>query len=290
MYGPIIRSTATDVALHRAPQFPPSMWNVSESFNNNFPTTTNHVEAWHRRLTTLLVIDHPAFFTCLHKIREEQRHTEVQIMRAETGFRRQRQRRSMTEHSRRLTTLMADLSSGRKDVAAFLRGVSHSFGRITLVDGDLEEGNAADGNMGNDVTTDEVPSASSVSEVSPPPERRRRLRDLPARRAAASTVARAAVPTQREEGLAVERMNRSEVTGNILPASHLVLQPPSTDCPVCLARQADTAIISCGHCVCISCINQIMSIRNNLTVASSPKRCPMCRIDIRDFMRIHFAV
>jgi len=39
--------------------FHPAMWNVAELFQHDLPTT-NHVEAWHRRLQTLIAIDHHA--------------------------------------------------------------------------------------------------------------------------------------------------------------------------------------------------------------------------------------
>ena len=117
----------TRVTMHKEPMFPPKLWNVSDRFLNGLPTTSNHVEAWHRRFQCLLVIDHPSFYTCLHKIRQEQRRTEIQCLRLSSGFRRKRQRRSMTEHTRRLTTLVEDHRSGRKPILAFWRGVAHSF-------------------------------------------------------------------------------------------------------------------------------------------------------------------
>jgi len=89
----------------------------------------NRVEAWHRRIQAHIVVDHPALFTCLHKIGQEQRHTEVENIRLETGFRKKRQRRSMTEQHLRLITLTTDFESGRKNVATFLQGVAHAFSR-----------------------------------------------------------------------------------------------------------------------------------------------------------------
>jgi len=119
--GPVARSarTRTNHVVHRPPMFHPTMWNVAELFKHDLPTTNNHVETWHRRLQTLIAIDHPSFYACLHKLRQEQRHTEVAIMRSNSGFRRQRQRRSVTENTLRLTTLMSDLRCGRKDLTVF---------------------------------------------------------------------------------------------------------------------------------------------------------------------------
>ena len=62
--GPVARSagTRTNHVVHRPPMFHPAMWNVAELFEHDLPTTNNHVEAWHRRLQTLIAIDHPSFY------------------------------------------------------------------------------------------------------------------------------------------------------------------------------------------------------------------------------------
>jgi len=88
-----------------------------------------HVVAWHCRIQALIVVNHPAFFTCLRKIRQEQRHTEMENIKLENGFQKKLQRRSMTEQHLRLTTIMTDFECGRKNVATFLRGVAHAFSR-----------------------------------------------------------------------------------------------------------------------------------------------------------------
>ena len=46
--GPVIRGTGDNV-VRRAPLFPPTLWNVTDRFENDFPTTNNYTEAWHRR-------------------------------------------------------------------------------------------------------------------------------------------------------------------------------------------------------------------------------------------------
>ena len=124
--GPVIRTTTANENVHTPPMFPPNMWSVANRFESELPTS-NHVEAWHRRLQTIIVTDHPSFYTCLHKLRQEQRHTELAIQRADEGFRPKPKRRSMSEHNRRLVSLMSDLQCGRKDTATFLRGVGHVF-------------------------------------------------------------------------------------------------------------------------------------------------------------------
>ena len=145
--GAVLRTTTDNVVKHRPPMFPAQTWNIAERFEQGMPTTSNHVEAWHHRVQTLIVTDHPSFYGCLRKLREEQRHTEVAIMRAENGFRSTNRRRSVTEHHQRLSALMADLKCSKKDLKSFLRGVAHSFGRYGLND----EHNDDDLEMGDDV-------------------------------------------------------------------------------------------------------------------------------------------
>ena len=63
-------------------------------------------------------------------------------------------------------------------------------------------------------------------------------------------------------------------------------QVKTRSCPVCLNNDADTVLTPCGHCACITCINQLMSA----PLASGKKPCPVCRSDIRDVVRLRFAV
>ena len=58
-------------------------------------------------------------------------------------------------------------------------------------------------------------------------------------------------------------------------------------CPICLSNATDIALISCGHCACISCVNTLMWVP---LANGSMHLCPVCRSDIRDFVRIRFAV
>jgi len=102
------------------------------------------------------------------------------------------------------------------------------------------------------------------------PARRRRLRDLPVRRA---TAAAAAAP------LTTAVIAPAATPG---PAASLI-----ASCPVCLEGQADTAVIPCGHCTCSRCMNLLMS---NNTERSVSHKCPVCRAPVRDIMRLHFSM
>ena len=107
--------------------------------------------------------------------------------------------------------------------------------------------------------------------------KRRRLRDLPVRRAAASLATATSTAAA-----SVERV---------------VVAPPANEasdttkaCPVCLTNSADVALIPCGHCVCVRCIDQITSMPSVNPDNPQPKTCPVCRIHIRDKLRLHFVL
>ena len=67
--GTVLRGSG-DTTVRRLPMFPPTLWNVRDRFLSRLPTTNNHVEAWHRRLQSLIVVDHPAFYKCLNMLRK----------------------------------------------------------------------------------------------------------------------------------------------------------------------------------------------------------------------------
>ena len=104
--------------------------------------------------------------------------------------------------------------------------------------------------------------------------KRRRLRDLPVRRAtAASATAAAGANGERVEDEPTGSRDEDAVEGDASAATKA--------CPVCLINQADTAIIPCGHCVCVKCLDQLTSMH---------ACCPVCRSPIRDKLRLHFVV
>lgn len=299
--GPVIRGSGV-TAVRRPPMFPPTLWNVAERFRNLMPTTNNHVEAWHRRLQSLIVTDHPAFYNCLHKLRQEQRHTELELLRMERGYRQPRRRRSIDENEKRISTLTQDLTDGRKDISTFLRSVAYTFSKYNVPTAVTD---SIDANAAGDV--------ANVAVVATP-NRRRCLRDLPSRRAAASTTA-ATTTTARSVRPRTEIRSRAPATiarpipvrpdairpdavpeVPALPASAAAVSASpatesapettiSAECPVCKCGRSDTAIIPCGHCACSSCINVLFGAPSTRGIS---KTCPVCRSNIRDIMRLHF--
>ena len=211
----------------------------------------------------MIVTDHPSYYNCLQKTRQE--HLRV--------------RRTTTAQVVRITTLREDLSSGRKDVTAFLRAVAHTFANYGVlektaveatVQGEGDQTDAqADGIIEHTESTTEREDTVIVmdhntmgnlnhpdtdSDFAEPTPRRRRLRDLPSRRIL-STVVSETVTTDSSSTPEDEQQSRD-----------------TPRYPVCLLRKPDAALVSCGHCLCNSCALQLMSIARNNRV---DKRCPV---------------
>lgn len=109
-----------------------------------------------------------------------------------------------------------------------------------------------------------------------PPTRRRRLRDLPIRRAAAS----------REVETEAALHDGSTPAARTSPS----VSPAPTDsqphlCPICLINPSNTALIPCGHCTCSTCYGALMNI-----VGVTNSRCPVCRASITSVVQLHFAL
>ena len=115
-----------------------------------------------------------------------------------------------------------------------------------------------------DIDDDDAVSQNDRASAPPstfPSTTPRRLCDLPAHRRA---VAKAVPPTSQ-------------------PVASSFQSSQSTICPVCLMVVCDSAIIPCGHCLCCTCLQTISS------TATGCARCPVCRTDITDTVRLHFS-
>jgi len=118
--------------------FHPAMWNVAELFEHDLSTTNNHVEAWHRRLQTLIAIDHSSFYASLHKLYAKNNVEDFAVNVNGAAW--------QSTLCGWLTALMSDLRCGRKDLTASLRGVRHAFGKSELA----EDADVADGTSDSD--------------------------------------------------------------------------------------------------------------------------------------------
>jgi hypothetical protein len=123
--GPPILNGLRGRPQHAQPAFPPAIWNCFDRFTNDMATTNNAVEAWHRRLDSVLPRAHPRIWAFLEKLKEEQRHTEGEIIRAEFGEPPRTKRRSVAQRAMRLRAIV-DNAAGVYDVN-YLRAVARNF-------------------------------------------------------------------------------------------------------------------------------------------------------------------
>ena len=71
----------------REPPFPPSIWSVYDRTLGSEPRTTNFLEGWHRRISSILGQTHPNIWKFLEFLKGEQSNTEARkqaLLRGET--------------------------------------------------------------------------------------------------------------------------------------------------------------------------------------------------------------
>ena len=111
---------------------------------------------------------------------------------------------------------------------------------------------------------------------------RRRLRDLPVRRAVASlATATATAAAIGKEVAAGPTEGRDDGDGEGAPSA------TTKACPVCLLSQVDVAIIPCGHCICVRHFDQLTSMPALYADNRQRKSCPVCWSEIRHKLRLH---
>ena len=139
------------------------------------------------------------------------------------------------------------------------------------------------------------------------PHKRRRLRDLPVRRAAASlatatatAAATLATATATAAASLATATATAAATGEVTAVGATegrddgdeegAASAATKACPVCLLTQADVAVIPCGHCICVRCFDHITSMPAVNADNPQPKSCPVCRSIIHGKLHLHFVL
>ena len=71
------------------PLFEIDLWNLTNRIKDCLPRTNNFVEAWHNAFSNML-ISHPSVYTLVDMFRKEQKKSEENIVKLETGIRYKR--------------------------------------------------------------------------------------------------------------------------------------------------------------------------------------------------------
>ena len=104
--------------------YPPEMWSVFDNTEFAFPRTQNKVEAWHRRLETLVARSHVGIFSMIKQIQKEQNEVEIEI---EKSIRREpvpKKRKEDEQKEFRLQHVI--INRNNMTTLDFLRGIAHN--------------------------------------------------------------------------------------------------------------------------------------------------------------------
>lgn len=109
----------------RNPIFPVQMWNVFERTINGQDRTNNHSEAAHRRLQSVLQMDHPSLWRFIRSLRKVQKERDLLYEQMVAGHEPPVKRRKYREADSRILNLVRDFAN--RPMAEYLRGIAHNF-------------------------------------------------------------------------------------------------------------------------------------------------------------------
>ena len=66
-------------------KFAPRLWSVYERVLNDEPRTTNMLERWHRRFSTVVTKHHPNIYDFIGRLRTEQARTDMVVSKLIMG-------------------------------------------------------------------------------------------------------------------------------------------------------------------------------------------------------------
>ena len=88
------------------------------------PRTTNKLEGWHRRFSSIMAKHHPNIYEFIGKLKEEQHHTEMSIMQLLSGAKLKAPKPYTIAKEQRIKTVVQSYHS--RDIIDYLRGVAHN--------------------------------------------------------------------------------------------------------------------------------------------------------------------
>jgi hypothetical protein len=131
--GKVLRTirTRSKIKVQRdVPMFPIESWNVLAATLSDQASTNNSVEAWHRRMNTIMPKSHPAFFKSLNALKVQQRSTDNESERADDNLPPPRRRRkSVEERHKRLLTILSTWKQRvtDDDKLEYVRSIAHLY-------------------------------------------------------------------------------------------------------------------------------------------------------------------
>ncbi|XP_015120521.1 uncharacterized protein LOC107043501 [Diachasma alloeum] len=108
-----------------APKFPPSLWSVHDRMEENLPRTQNKIEAWHRRLRSLVGHLHAGMYTLINELKKEQKTEEGEIEYINRGEGRPKMKRADAVREERIRQIFQEREQ-YDDVLDWIRGLAHN--------------------------------------------------------------------------------------------------------------------------------------------------------------------
>jgi hypothetical protein len=105
-----------------APLFPPSFWSVKDQVDLNIPRTQNLVEAWHRRINSLVCQKHIGVYKLIQHLTKEQGEVNARIQDIITGRDKSPKKRDYIDREKRLKNVINDYEN--RDTLTFLKGIA----------------------------------------------------------------------------------------------------------------------------------------------------------------------
>ena len=117
-------SSLTLKVSKKKPKFKPAIWSVYDRVVLDMPRTTNKLEGWHRRFSSIMAKHHPNIYEFIGKLKEEQHHTEMSIMQLLSGAKLKAPKPYTIAKEQRIKTVVQSYHS--RDIIDYLRGVAHN--------------------------------------------------------------------------------------------------------------------------------------------------------------------
>lgn len=108
-----------------APKFPPNLWSVHDRMELNLPRTQNKIEAWHRRLNSLIGKSHVGVYVLIDELKKEQLKVEGEIECINRGEARPAMKRLDKQREERISQIFRERGH-YNDVIDWIRGLAHN--------------------------------------------------------------------------------------------------------------------------------------------------------------------
>ena len=104
--------------------FTPKLWSAYEGVLNDEPRTTNMLEGWHRRFSTLASRHHPNIYDFIGCLRSDQARTETVLSKSLMGESPSGMRKSEKAKTQRLKNIVEKFDE--RESLEYLKGITYN--------------------------------------------------------------------------------------------------------------------------------------------------------------------